>query len=1044
MPEEEKDKGLWYILTHYFSQKRKFLDGLKEKNQRNDPEEIIQEEKMGLQVQEKIKNQEKITGLAISGGGIRSASFGLGVMQALVSNDKLKDIDYLSTVSGGGYIGSALTWALHQDPEAGLEPHNFPFRRKDTLSQEEGTLQDYIRQHRNYLAPTSSLDIISFAAIVIRGMVMSVFAYFSLLAAAIAFILALFYLIEHWFLLLKNSTDLIITIEAIVFLILLGFLILKRILKPNHKLRLFVEISLFSLMIINIIFLFLSLIYFKIDTLLITVGAVILLYFIAKGFADSVGGVFSLLIEVSLFFTLLEFIIVSSSYFFDGAAGNFEKDFMTYFYYVIAASLLLFFLLKRLINVHSKDETKWASKKYNIFIEGQKRMGLLLKIGMAFVVFGSFHYLFRNHSFSFLHSETVKQFFENSTVLLAIVFTLFGTLIGVWHNNRNQKKENTGSKSSGVLIYSVVFAILFGLIYFAYTLAVSFLKWFMHDTSVIKSIAIGKTNPLPPQFYLVFLVIAIFIILIWRIGRRVDLNIVGPHQLWRNRLMETFMPDQEAVKENKWKPATRANNTPMEDMCNASRYQDKNPGEALKKPYHIINTNIILTNSPRSNYRSRGGDNFIISPLYCGSSATAWVKTNSYQKTKRFLNLKPFNAFHEQKQGITLATAMSVSAAALNPNAGVSGQGVSRNSAVSFLLSLLNLRLGYWTSNPQWPNPLGFNANLISPGLTSEILKTGLTEKNKYVQLSDGGHFENLGLYELVRRKLDLIIVSDGGADAGYNFDDLANAIEKVRVDFGAVIRFRDGFLPGDILPGTAGKSFFQKKYNISKRGFAIGDIIYNDGKTPNGTLVYLKLAMISNLPTDVYSYKGVNPTFPHESTADQFFNEKQFEAYRELGYHVGWQMMESAEYEDGEDIFPHPKDPTPAAGYQGGNMSMRINGKKVVGDRNTSASNDINDVGIEVADWLTDLYRDFQEKQIPPFVSTEPGPATSEDFPTSGQVEVELNYIIYKFTFESLDFPDTPDSKDFYVKSDPNERDTWHATTAQIRRRRKDRASPK
>ena len=59
---------------------------------------------------------------------------------------------------------------------------------------------------------------------------------------------------------------------------------------------------------------------------------------------------------------------------------------------------------------------------------------------------------------------------------------------------------------------------------------------------------------------------------------------------------------------------------------------------------------------------------------------------------------------------------------------------------------------------------------------------------------------------------------------------------------------------------------------------------------------MYLKLAMIEGLPTDVYSYKGVNPTFPHQSTADQFFDEKQFEAYRELGYNVAWKMMESEE----------------------------------------------------------------------------------------------------------------------------------------------------
>lgn len=128
---------------------------------------------------------------------------------------------------------------------------------------------------------------------------------------------------------------------------------------------------------------------------------------------------------------------------------------------------------------------------------------------------------------------------------------------------------------------------------------------------------------------------------------------------------------------------------------------------------------------------------------------------------------------------MTLAKAMATSAAALNPSAGVSGEGVTRNVVVSMLLSMLNLRLGYWTSNPGKTNTLG-SPNFFVPGLTSEILRFGLSETSRNLQLSDGGHYENLAFYELIRRKLDLIIVSDGGADPNFNFDDLANGVEKV------------------------------------------------------------------------------------------------------------------------------------------------------------------------------------------------------------------------------------------------------------------------
>jgi hypothetical protein len=330
----------------------------------------------------------------------------------------------------------------------------------------------------------------------------------------------------------------------------------------------------------------------------------------------------------------------------------------------------------------------------------------------------------------------------------------------------------------------------------------------------------------------------------------------------------------------------------MKDMCWKN---DEKPAPDItgkcKWPYHIVNTNIILPKSNEVKYSGRGGDNFIISPLYCGSDATKWRKTEDFQKSKT------------STRGITLASAMATSAAALNPNAGVSGEGVTRNAIVSVLLSMLNLRLGYWTCNPKTEKMLGA-PNFFSPGLWSEIFRNGFSENNDNVLLSDGGHFENTAIYELIRRKCSLIIVSDGGEDHKFNFDDLANAIEKARVDFGTKVKFMDENKVDYILPGSSGEGLFQKKYEISKNGYAFADIYYpgDPNYKPSGKLVYIKLAMIEGLATDVYSYKGVNPLFPHESTADQFFNEKQFEAYRELGYYVGWQMMLSKQ---GKELFP-------------------------------------------------------------------------------------------------------------------------------------------
>ena len=89
-----------------------------------DQDKIISDEKEFIGV----KDKEYIRGLAVSGGGIRSASFGLGIMQALVGNNQLEKIHYLSTVSGGGYLGSALTWALHQYKNSDTTKKKISFR----------------------------------------------------------------------------------------------------------------------------------------------------------------------------------------------------------------------------------------------------------------------------------------------------------------------------------------------------------------------------------------------------------------------------------------------------------------------------------------------------------------------------------------------------------------------------------------------------------------------------------------------------------------------------------------------------------------------------------------------------------------------------------------------------------------------------------------------------------------------------------------------------------------------------------------------------
>jgi hypothetical protein len=161
----------------------------------------------------------------------------------------------------------------------------------------------------------------------------------------------------------------------------------------------------------------------------------------------------------------------------------------------------------------------------------------------------------------------------------------------------------------------------------------------------------------------------------------------------------------------------------------------------------------------------------------------------------------------------------------------------------------------------------------------------GLTnDRSPYVFLSDGGHFENLGLYEMVRRRCRCIIVSDAGCDPGYTFEDLSNAVRKIRIDFSIPIEF-----PPDGLGMSVGG---QGKGNPH---LAIGTIRYSavDGPVANGVLIYMKATLSGDEPVDVLNYGRSHPAFPHESTANQFFTEAQFESYRTLGLHTLQQAAE-------------------------------------------------------------------------------------------------------------------------------------------------------
>lgn len=281
-------------------------------------------------------------------------------------------------------------------------------------------------------------------------------------------------------------------------------------------------------------------------------------------------------------------------------------------------------------------------------------------------------------------------------------------------------------------------------------------------------------------------------------------------------------------------------------------------------PLHVINTALNLTAGEKLAWQQRKAESFTVSPLHSGSFYVGYRNSREYGG----------------KDGISLGTAVTISGAAASPN-----QGYHSSPAMAFLMTLLNIRLGSWLGNPGTAGKNSYkdahpNSNLHP--LALEL--TGMSnDQSSLVYLSDGGHFENLAIYEMVLRRCRYIVVSDGGCDPKFTFEDLGNAIRKIRTDLGVPIDIKQMFM----FPRTPDSAFPEGRYVATA---AIRYSAIDGNKTEkDGTLVYLKAGLYSEtyFPKDVYNYATESADFPHETTADQFFSESQFESYRALGRHV-------------------------------------------------------------------------------------------------------------------------------------------------------------
>ena len=336
-----------------------------------------------------------------------------------------------------------------------------------------------------------------------------------------------------------------------------------------------------------------------------------------------------------------------------------------------------------------------------------------------------------------------------------------------------------------------------------------------------------------------------------------NLNRFSLHGTYRNRLVRAYLgasrPDRSP---DRFTGFDEADNFPMAGLGDA----------AASIPIHVINMTLNLAGEgSKLSWQDRKAESFVVTPFSAGSYELGYRDTKDYGG----------------RDGISVGTAVAISGAAVSPN-----MGSHSSPAISFLLTLFNVRVGAWLGNPgkAGDENESYRRNAPRSGALHVVAEAfGLTDAtHEYVYLSDGGHFENLGLYEMVRRRCRYIVVCDAGADPDYGFEDLANAVRKIRIDFGIPITFK----PDVSIVGLADKDVAKGRY------CATGRIWYSAIKegTPgeDGFLLYIKPAFYKkNEPIDVRGYKGKSEAFPQEPTANQFFTEPQFESYRALGEHI-------------------------------------------------------------------------------------------------------------------------------------------------------------
>lgn len=849
-----------------------------------------------------LPTSDQRAALCISGGGIRSATFALGIIQGLARCGLLNKFHYISTVSGGGYIGSWLTsWIHYKDDDVDLVIDELKHPMQGKLKPEPPQLI-HLRQYSNYLSPRSGLlsaDTWTLVAIYIRNlllnwMVLIPFLAFGLMIprAYSAVVLAVN----------TDASDPAIPARYsgwMLFCLIVGLLSAALAIiyigynrpsssggRRNHSQKTYTLCCLLPLMVSSLLLSFywawssrkggldLPLRYFAASFASVNLAGLLLW----AGFSDRLRKRKTLYEALAAAASgaaagWLIWLVSSARFLFDREAGiHVRIENFTCFAVPILLGIFILsaILFGGLISFIADDEDReWWSRSdawVLIVILGWIVVSLVAIYGPIGI-------------------GRASAYIAGAGGILAVATSVLRGWSARTQGNP-KPKESLGApapKTDWILKIALPISIivLMSFLSLANTALLQLISGSLRLGELIQKLSLTlptlpsdqtvagdyydhfRTLYSSPLWLVSALAVALFgacSLMAWF----VDINRFSLHAMYRNRLIRAYLGASNPRRNpNKFTGFDPNDNFRMHELWPATHPDRRH------RLLHVINIALNLVHGSDLALQQRKAESFTVTPLHSGSSQLGYRSSKVYG----------------DREGISLGTAVAISGAAASPN-----MGYHTSAVLSFLMTLFNARLGWWLGNPGEPGG-GKLTTYDKRGprwalrpLVAESL--GFTDdENPYVYLSDGGHFENLGLYEMVRRRCHYIVVSDGGQDAGCTFEDLGGAVRKIRIDFGISIDFPDRtpiFARSD-----------DKDMNKAGRYCSVGKINYSDvdgDHVEPGVLIYLKPAFYGREgtdPRDVGQYAMSSRTFPHETTANQFFTESQFESYRALGSHV-------------------------------------------------------------------------------------------------------------------------------------------------------------